>query len=155
MKQQDFWKLYMGDTSPAEFMSRFQSRNPSRVVDRHVRRMPGVYGIVRQQSWRDTFLAPEQFTRERVISGLTAYLEETRTEWEAAIKDLPAPPEQEEEPVFEDAEIAYTPGCEEENFSDVDVVAMSLALLENSHPNAAPDAMPAEPPSPENTAEPV
>lgn len=87
MNAHDFWERYVGEYTPAEFMARYQSRNPRRCAERYVSRLPGMYGIVRQRTWRKTFTAPVQHVREAVVAGLSAYLEQTRPEWEQALAE--------------------------------------------------------------------
>ena len=87
MNAKEFWERYVGEYTPAEFMSRYQSRNPRRCAERYVSRLPSMYGIVRQRTWRKTFLAPVQHVRDSVVAGLTAYLEQTRPEWEQALAE--------------------------------------------------------------------
>ncbi|HPO12804.1 MAG TPA: hypothetical protein PLI09_05120 [Candidatus Hydrogenedentes bacterium] len=87
MNAQDFWERYVGEYTPAEFMARYQSRNPRRCAERYVSRLPSMYGIVRQRTWRKTFISSVQHVRESVVAGLTVYLEQTRPEWEQALAE--------------------------------------------------------------------
>ena len=137
----------MGNQTPLEFMARFQSHNTVRVVERHVRRMPSLYGIVRRKTWHDTFLAREQLTRARVAVGLAAYLEEMRPEWEAVVKDLPDSPafaepvEEEMAPVDGPADVSLEPEAFEESF--VEPVA-GRGLVARSLPGRGVDDTAAE-----------
>jgi hypothetical protein len=68
-------------------MSRYQSRNPLRCAERYVARLPQVYGLFRERTWRATFRQTFPPRRDEIIVGLAAYLEETRGEWEAALAE--------------------------------------------------------------------
>ncbi len=85
MKPREFWKAYAGDVAPADFLCRYQSRDPRRCAERYVSRLPAFLGIARRGSWKATFTAPRQYSRDEVIAGLTAYLEETRPMWEPVV----------------------------------------------------------------------
>ncbi len=87
MESHEIWMRFAAGQTPAEFMCQYQSRNPRRCAERYVSRLPGFYGLLRQRTWRDTFSQAAPPTREQVIGGLTAYLEETRAEWEAALAE--------------------------------------------------------------------
>jgi hypothetical protein len=159
MKPKEFWMEYMGDQTPVEFMARFQSHNTVRVVERHVRRMPSLYGIVRRKTWHDTFLAREQLTRARVAVGLAAYLEEMRPEWEPVVKDMPescafAEPVEEESAAIEvNAEAMIETEAFEESFVEPmagpGLVARSLPGrgVDDAAAETAPGAVEAEPPA--------
>lgn len=84
MNAQEFWNTYLGAMTPAEFMSAFDDPEPEHCVAVYVRQRPAFFGIVRRTSWRETFRAEHQYNRAEVAAGLTAWLEETRTEWEEA-----------------------------------------------------------------------
>ena len=82
MKAQEFWDIYLGAMTPAEFMAAFDDPEPEHCVAVYVRQRPAFFGIVRRGSWRETFRAERQFNRTEVAAGLTAWLEETREQWE-------------------------------------------------------------------------
>ncbi|NLV40975.1 MAG: hypothetical protein GXY15_07080 [Candidatus Hydrogenedentes bacterium] len=82
MKAQEFWDIYLGAMTPAEFMAAFDDPEPEHCVAVYVRQRPAFFGIVRRTSWRETFRAERQFNRAEVAAGLTAWLEETREQWE-------------------------------------------------------------------------
>jgi len=98
MTPQEFWKAYAGDVAPGDFMCRYQSRNPRRCAERYVSRLSAFLGIARRETWKATFAAPWQHSRDEVIAGLTAHLEETRPEWEpvVAARDAQEPIEREQ-----------------------------------------------------------
>jgi hypothetical protein len=85
MELKTLWERYVGNVTPGEFMCRYQSRNPRRCAERYVSRLPDFLGVLRAATWRKTFLHADQLDRELVTAGLTAYLDETRPEWEAAL----------------------------------------------------------------------
>ncbi len=87
MDPETFWKQYVGDASPGEFMTRFRSRNPARCVQRYIDDVGTVYGVVRLRSWRETFAQETQHTRDAVATALLTHLEETRDEWEQALRE--------------------------------------------------------------------
>jgi len=64
-----------------------RSRDAAGCAERFVMRLPGIYGVVRRGSWRHTFTAPEQFTREIVSNALAAYLDETQDAWQSALEE--------------------------------------------------------------------
>ena len=84
MNAQEFWNTYLGAMTPADFMSAFDDPEPEHCVTVYVRQRPAFFGIVRRTSWRETFRAERQYNRAEVAAGLTAWLEETRGEWEEA-----------------------------------------------------------------------
>ena len=85
MNAKNIWERYAGGQTPGEFMCQAHTRNPERAIERFISRLPGIYGIVRQASWRETFDEPRQFARDEVRASLLVHLEETREEWEAAL----------------------------------------------------------------------
>lgn len=64
-----------------------RSRDAAGCAERYVAHLPGIYGVVRRRSWRHTFTAPEQFTREIVSNALAAYLDETQDAWQPALDE--------------------------------------------------------------------
>jgi hypothetical protein len=88
MKPQDFWNLFADGLTPAEFVYPMQCTDPEECVGRYFAARPTVYGVVRRKTWRETFEAERQFTHEVVASGLIAYLEETREEWEPLLEQM-------------------------------------------------------------------
>lgn len=84
MNAQEFWNTYLGAMTPADFMCAFDDPEPEHCVTVYVRQRPAFFGIVRRTSWRETFRAERQYNRAEVAAGLTAWLEETRGEWEEA-----------------------------------------------------------------------
>jgi len=85
MDTKEIWACYVPDATPGELMCRFELRNSARCVDRYLEQLGSFYGVVRRGSWRDTFAAARQLTRETVRTALVAHLEETRPEWDAAL----------------------------------------------------------------------
>ena len=85
MTPRELWKAYAGNIAPSDFICRYQSRNPRRCAERYVSRLPVFLGIVRRETWLATFAAPWQYSRDEVIAGLTAHLEETRSAWEPVV----------------------------------------------------------------------
>lgn len=75
---------------PGEFMCRFESRNPVRCIERHLNLRGLFYGLVRGETWKNTFREEQQPTRETVAVALLAYLEEQRPAWEAALAERDA-----------------------------------------------------------------
>ena len=87
MKPIDFWKMFVGDDTVGAFMCGGSTPDPSRRVEQYVSELGTVYGIVRQNSWQDTFSASQQYPRAVVTANLQAYLQETREEWEAPLRE--------------------------------------------------------------------
>jgi hypothetical protein len=87
MIPQEYWNRYADGVDSGEFMCRFESRNPVRCVERHLSLRGLFYGLVRGDSWKGTFRAPDQPSRETVTFALLAYLEEHREAWEAALSE--------------------------------------------------------------------
>ncbi len=83
---QMMWNTFVGDETPAQFMRRQGSLDVEACVQAYIRQLPHVHGIVRTESWRETFRAPEQYTRQHVATALRGHLEETRPEWEAEVQ---------------------------------------------------------------------
>lgn len=69
-------------------MCRFEARSPVWCVDRYLAQVGDFYGLVRCQTWRDTFSADYQWQKAEVRIALIAYLEETREEWEPVMAEL-------------------------------------------------------------------
>jgi hypothetical protein len=95
MELKDFWTIYVGEESPADFMQRHGTQSPEEGVARFMEQHPDVLGIMRRNSWKETFQAPVQFTCESVSRALITYLEETREQWaqpQDAMPASPAPP---------------------------------------------------------------
>ncbi|MBI2425680.1 MAG: hypothetical protein HYV27_22835 [Candidatus Hydrogenedentes bacterium] len=87
MTPNDFWNEYAGAMNPADFILQFQSRNPRRCAEHHVRAIGSFLGIVHRGSWTKTFAAEYQHLREEVICGITAHLEACRDSWEEAVRN--------------------------------------------------------------------
>lgn len=85
MEPKDYWNTFVPGLSVGEFMCQHTSRSPLRCAERYVAQCGAFYGVMRQGAWKETFRAPVQFTRESVLEGLAAHLEETRAEWEPAL----------------------------------------------------------------------
>ncbi len=85
MQPNEFWKMYIGDEKPAALMERLRTRDPETCIARYLARLPSLYGIALRGDWRTTFAAERQCDRFEVARGLTAYLEETREDWEPAL----------------------------------------------------------------------
>jgi len=88
MNPETYWQSYVGDMSPGQFMYDYGSRDPEICVQRHMSRLPSLYGIVRQLSWADAF-REDQHSREEVASALLAHLEDTRELWEQSVSQMP------------------------------------------------------------------
>lgn len=86
-----FWAAYVGNQSPQEFMNRSYSPEIDACVAEYVEGLPAVFGIVRRQTWRDSFSAPWQFRRGEVAAALTQKLEATEAEWRPHLKQRPRP----------------------------------------------------------------
>ncbi len=71
-------------------MLAFRSHDAEGCVTAYLAERPSFFGIVRRISWRETFAAEVQHTREVVAAGLISHLEETREDWEAALDRVAA-----------------------------------------------------------------
>lgn len=89
----DFWRVYVGEITPLEFMNRMYSPEIDACVEAYVNELPDLFGIVRRQSWRDSFEAPTQFRRGEVAAAICEKLEKTEAEWRPHLNQRPAPPE--------------------------------------------------------------
>jgi len=104
MDAEAMWATYVGDETALAFMSRYASTDPVVCVAEYLDDRPGVYGIVRRDSWKATFEHADQFNREAVTCALAEYLEQNRDSWEtqlAGMRNAPAPepdPDLEPEP---------------------------------------------------------
>ena len=143
MTPQDFWRLYVPDTSPGQFMCQYHSRNPARCVERYVTRLPGMYGVMRQGTWRETFDAPVQCTRDIVKVALIAYLDETRPAWEAALAEQAQREQEEHERAAREAEERAAREAEER----------AAAAAREAETAQALDAAPAQAPTTQTLAE--
>ncbi|HNR33333.1 MAG TPA: peptidylprolyl isomerase, partial [Candidatus Hydrogenedentes bacterium] len=95
MTPEAFWKAYVGDRSPREFLERRQGRSLRDFVDSYLSQVPHLYGIVQRGTWRETFAAVPQWRRDEVAVGLLSFLEAHREEWEG-METAPPPPVAEE-----------------------------------------------------------
>ena len=86
-----FWAAYVGNLSPLEFMNRSYSPEIDDCVAEYVAALPALFGIVRRQTWRESFAAPWQFRRGEVAAALTQKLEATEAEWRPHLKQRPRP----------------------------------------------------------------
>ncbi len=111
MKPIDFWKTFVGDDTVSAFMCAGNTPDPNRRVEQHVAELGTVYGIVRQNSWQDTFSAPQQYPRAVVAANLQAHLQETREEWEAVLHDHLAQNQAEQEQKQASINSADTPSA--------------------------------------------
>lgn len=84
-----FWRTYVGETTPLEFMNRGTSPDIAACVEAYVAGLPVLYGIVRRRAWKDTFEAPWQYRRGEVAAALQAKLEATETEWRPHLNQRP------------------------------------------------------------------
>lgn len=87
MEPLEFWTTYGDNTLPADFVWHYGKGNLHAAVDAYLLQRPSVFGIVRRDTWRSTFKAKNQFNREYVASGLTAYLEETEEAWRPLVEE--------------------------------------------------------------------
>lgn len=87
MEPLEFWTTYGDNTPPADFVWHYGKGNLHAAVDAYLLQRPSVFGIVRRDTWRSTFKAKNQFNREYVASGLTAYLEETEEAWRPLVEE--------------------------------------------------------------------
>ncbi len=90
MEIQDFWNIYAGGYSPAEFVWRFGKGNAAVSVKEYTNSCPAMYGIVRSNTWKETFATAEQYNRERVSAALLTHLELTRETWESHVQEYAA-----------------------------------------------------------------
>lgn len=86
MTTKEFWQEYVGEQSPEDFMLAFRSHDTRGCVAAYLAERPHFFGIVRRLTWRETFSAEVQHTREMVSGSLVTYLEETRSDWESAVE---------------------------------------------------------------------
>lgn len=81
MEPQEFWNTYVQKIQPADFVWRYGKGDIQAAVEEYLRQRPSLFGIVRRGTWRETFRAAEQFSRQFVYTGLRAFLEETEDDW--------------------------------------------------------------------------
>ncbi len=84
----DFWAQYIGAMTPSAFLKISGVYSPYRAVEKHLRKLSTFYGIVRRNTWKDTFSGPLQFNYEEVYWGVIAYLKETENEWKQEWKEF-------------------------------------------------------------------
>ncbi|MGC8739738.1 MAG: hypothetical protein ACP5UA_13995 [Candidatus Hydrogenedens sp.] len=77
----DFWLQYIGSMTPSAFLKISGVYSPYRAVEKHLQKLSTFYGIVRRNTWKETFGEPLQFSYEEVYWGIIAYLKETENEW--------------------------------------------------------------------------
>lgn len=85
-----FWKEYVGDLSPLDLMARFESTNPERCAAHFVTALPEIYGVVRRQSWKDTFTGDVQYRKSEITAAIARELDATREEWEPCLDERKA-----------------------------------------------------------------
>ncbi len=84
----DFWLNYVGNMPPAAFLKISGVYSPFRAVEKHLKKLSTFYGIVRYNTWKETFSRPLQFTFEEVYCGIIAYLKETEDDWRQEWKEF-------------------------------------------------------------------
>ncbi len=84
----DFWQQYVGSMTPSAFLKISGVYSPYRAVEKHLRKLSTFYGIVRRNTWKETFNEPLQFTFEEVYWEIIAYLKETENEWKQEWKEF-------------------------------------------------------------------
>lgn len=82
MEAETFWKAYVGERTPREFLERRQGRSLRDFVDSYISQIPHFYGIVQRGTWRETLAAAPHWRKEEVAVGLLTYLEMHREDWE-------------------------------------------------------------------------
>ncbi len=82
-----FWNTYVEKREPADFVWYYGKGNPQEAVEEYLRQRPTLFGIVRRATWRETFLAKEQYSHTCVRTGLVAYLEGTESEWRPRVEE--------------------------------------------------------------------
>ncbi len=83
----DYWNIYVGSMTAAEFVWRYGKGDMEESVREYLRQRPAFFGIVRRDSWRDTFLAVDQHNQEVVASALMVVLDESRDVWTPEVED--------------------------------------------------------------------
>ena len=86
MKPEEYWTIYAPDLGPADLITRYESRDPRRCAMHYANELGDVFGIVRRGTWNETFAQDVQISKEALIEGLTAHLEETRETWEESVR---------------------------------------------------------------------
>ncbi|HOV33525.1 MAG TPA: hypothetical protein PLX23_09205 [Candidatus Hydrogenedens sp.] len=84
----DFWLNYVGNMNPSAFLKISGVYSPFRAVEKHLKKLSTFYGIVRRNTWKETFSQSLQFTFEEVYYGIIAYLTETEDEWKQEWKEF-------------------------------------------------------------------
>lgn len=84
----DFWEQYIGSLTPSAFLKISGVYSPYRAVEKHLRKLSTFYGIVRRNTWKETFSSFLQFNYEEVYWGIIAYLKETESEWKQEWKEF-------------------------------------------------------------------
>lgn len=87
MEPQEFWNTYVQDIQPEDFVWRYGRGKVTAAVDEYLRQRPSLFGIVRRTTWRATFRADHQFTREFVSTGIREYLESTEEDWRPKVEE--------------------------------------------------------------------
>jgi len=88
MEIQDFWNTYTGNLTPAELVWQFGKGDPITAIWAFRKHSPSMYGILRRNTWQETFASKEQYNRERIGFALITYLEINRDAWEEQVKEL-------------------------------------------------------------------
>lgn len=87
MEPTAFWEIYVQNDAPADFVWNYGKGNLQEAVEEYLRQRPALFGIVRRKSWRETFMAREQYSRQYVRTGLIAYLEDTEEIWRPRVEE--------------------------------------------------------------------
>lgn len=110
MTNQDYWNTFVGESTPEDFLRSFGTADPELALERFLEDRGQLYGVVNQQSWEQTFSAPEQFHVWSVRAYLRSYLEDTRDDWAPALEAKPPKVVRRYRPVYD----LPTPDSDEE-----------------------------------------
>jgi len=139
----EIWRMYVGTRTPLEFMNSFHTPEPRDCAEAFVGRLPHVFGVMRRQTWRESFESPMQLGRELVAGAIWSHLEETREDWEPYLNQQPPrAPEPEPEPVVE-AVAAWTEAAAEEDSASAEAASAQRyapPVVEAATEVAAPEA---------------
>lgn len=132
MSAENFWKAYVGDQSPADFMRQYRTDNAYVAACAFAQELPDFYGIMLKGDWASAFNQEFQHSREAVVAGIVEYLEETRKDWAEAVAEF-AVAEDKRFETLQDHQVNDFLN-EQINFMGVDPIPMQDAEIDQLRP---------------------
>lgn len=87
MDPTEIWNNYVQHLTPAELVWKYGQGDPLKAVREYLAKRPCFFGIVRRETWQETFKAVPQYNKESVAAGLLTFLLQTETDWRPEVEE--------------------------------------------------------------------